>query len=110
MEYPLVHYARLFGLSHCFAICLRSTHTGNYDDILEFFLPPNDDDYTDLFALLNSLLLTIKQHFRNLRVASRGKLEHDWRSVKIIKASQKEKLGSRFESMPTTKSLPHPVV
>ncbi|KAK1408225.1 hypothetical protein QVD17_39860 [Tagetes erecta] len=27
-EYPLVHYARLFGLVGSFAICLRSSHTG----------------------------------------------------------------------------------
>ncbi|XP_049415563.1 protein NLP6-like isoform X1 [Solanum stenotomum] len=105
-EYPLVHYARLFGLSRCFAICLRSTHTGNDDYILEFFLPPNDGDYTDQLALLNSLLLMMKQHFRSLRVASGEELEHDWGSVEIIKASTEEKFGSRFDSVPTTKSLP----
>ncbi|CAN4077528.1 unnamed protein product [Withania somnifera] len=89
-EYPLVHYARLFGLS-------------------SFFLPPNDGDYTDQLALLNSLLLTMKQHFRSLRVASGEELEHDWGSVEIIKASTEEKLGLRFESVPAiTKSLPQP--
>ncbi|GMH06968.1 hypothetical protein Nepgr_008808 [Nepenthes gracilis] len=30
-EYRLVHYARMFGLTSCFAICLRSKHTGNDD-------------------------------------------------------------------------------
>ncbi|CAN4127183.1 unnamed protein product [Withania somnifera] len=108
-EYPLVHYARLFGLSSCFAICLRSTYTGNDDYILEFFLPPNDGDYTDQLDLLNSLLLTMKQHFRSVRVASGEELEHDWGSVEIIKASTEEKLGLRFESVPaSTKSLPQP--
>ncbi|XP_060206815.1 protein NLP6-like isoform X1 [Lycium barbarum] len=107
-EYPLVHYARLFGLSRCFAICLRSTHTGNDDYILEFFLPPSDGDYSDQLALLNSLLLTMKQHFRSLSVASGEELENDWGSVEIIKASTEEKLGLRFESVATTKSLPQP--
>ncbi|KAJ8527029.1 hypothetical protein K7X08_029506 [Anisodus acutangulus] len=107
-EYPLVHYTRLFGLSRCFSICLRSTYTGNDDYILEFFLPPNDGDYPDQLALLNSLLLTMKQHFRSLRVASGEELEHDWGSVEIIKASTEEKLGLRFEYVPTTKSLPQP--
>ncbi|XP_009605047.1 protein NLP6 [Nicotiana tomentosiformis] len=107
-EYPLVHYARLFGLSSCFAICLRSTYTGNDDYILEFFLPPNDGDYNDQLALLNSLLLTMKQHFRSLRVASGEELEHDWGSVEVIKASMEDKLGSRLESVPTTKSPPQP--
>nr|GLL29136.1 protein NLP7-like [Ipomoea trifida] len=86
-EYPLVHYARMFGLASCFAICLRSTHTGNDDYIMEFFLPPNGGDYSDQQALLDSLLLTLKNHFKSLRVASGNLLEHEWGSVEIINAS-----------------------
>ncbi|XP_019261441.1 PREDICTED: protein NLP6-like isoform X2 [Nicotiana attenuata] len=107
-EYPLVHYARLFGLTSCFAICLRSSHTGNDDYILEFFLPPNSGDYSDQQALLNSLLLTMKQHFRSLSIASGGELEHDWSSVEIIKASMEEKIDAKPESVPAPKSLPQP--
>ncbi|XP_009803235.1 protein NLP6 isoform X2 [Nicotiana tabacum] len=107
-EYPLVHYARLFGLTSCFAICLRSSHTGNDDYILEFFLPPNSGDYSDQQALLNSLLLTMKQHFRSLSIASGEELEHDWSSVEIIKASMEEKIDAKPESVPAPKSLPQP--
>nr|XP_016436662.1 PREDICTED: protein NLP6-like isoform X4 [Nicotiana tabacum] len=107
-EYPLVHYARLFGLTSCFAICLRSSHTGNDDYILEFFLPPNSGDYSDQQALLNSLLLTMKQHFRSLSIASGGELEHDWSSVEIIKASIEEKIDAKPESVSAPKSLPQP--
>ncbi|KAJ8553137.1 hypothetical protein K7X08_020530 [Anisodus acutangulus] len=107
-EYPLVHYARLFGLTRCFAICLRSSHTGNDDYILEFFLPPNSGDYNNQQDLLNSLLLTMKQHFRSLSIASGGELGHDWSSVEIIKASMEEKFDAKPESVPLPKSLPQP--
>ncbi|KAM3267027.1 protein NLP6 isoform X1 [Capsicum annuum] len=107
-EYPLVHYARLFGLTSCFAICLRSSLTGNDDYILEFFLPPDSRDYNDQQALFNSLLVTMKQHFRSLRIASGGELEHDWSSVEIIKASTEEKIDTKPESVPVLKSLPQP--
>ena len=28
-DYPLVHYARMFKLTSCFAVCLKSTYTGD---------------------------------------------------------------------------------
>ncbi|VFR00953.1 unnamed protein product [Cuscuta campestris] len=87
-EYPLVHYARMFGLVSCFAIFLQSTHTGNDNYILEFFFPPNGGDYSDAQALLNSLLMTLKNHLKSLRVASGNLLEHGLGSVKTIKCSE----------------------
>ncbi|XP_076938960.1 protein NLP7-like isoform X2 [Bidens hawaiensis] len=86
-EYPLVHYARLFGLVGSFAICLRSTHTGDDDYILEFFLPPNMVDCKDQQTMLGSLLTSMKQHFRSLKVASGEEIGEDGRFVEIIKAS-----------------------
>ncbi|KAL8216611.1 hypothetical protein R6Q57_023448 [Mikania cordata] len=86
-EYPLVHYARLFGLVGSFAVCLRSTHTGDDDYILEFFLPPNMVDCKDQQAMLGSLLTSMKQHFRSLKVASGEEIGEDGRFVEIIKAS-----------------------
>ncbi|KAI3687432.1 hypothetical protein L1987_81128 [Smallanthus sonchifolius] len=86
-EYPLVHYARLFGLVGSFAICLRSTHTGDDDYILEFFLPPNMVDCKDQQTMLGSLLTSMKQHFRSLKVASGEEIGEDVRFVEIIKAS-----------------------
>ncbi|XP_059645284.1 protein NLP6-like isoform X2 [Cornus florida] len=86
-EYPLVHYALMFGLTSSFAICLQSTHTGTDDYVLEFFLPPNITDSRDQQVLLESLLVTMKLHFRSLKVASGKELEEEGRSVEIIKAS-----------------------
>ncbi|KAL6627042.1 hypothetical protein ACP70R_030768 [Stipagrostis hirtigluma subsp. patula] len=68
LEYPLVHYARMFGLAGCFAICLQSSYTGHDDYILEFFLPPKCIDEDDQNALLESILTMIKQCLRSLKV------------------------------------------
>ena len=107
-EYPLVHYARMFGLTCCFAICLRSTHTGNDDYILEFFLPPSITDSRDQQTLLDSLLATMKQHFQSLRVASGKEFEEEEKSVEIIKLPMNGKLDSRLESIQISQSTPSP--
>ena len=99
-EYPLVHYARMFGLTCCFAICLRSTHTGNDDYILEFFLPPRITDSNDQQTLLDSLMATMKQHFQSLRVAS-GKEFDEEKSVEMIKFPMNEKLEFIPQSTPS---------
>ncbi|CAA2998436.1 protein NLP6-like [Olea europaea var. sylvestris] len=110
-EYPLVHYARMFGLKSSIAICLRSTHTGNDDYVLEFFLPPNVQGHNDQRTLLDAVLLTMKQHFGSLRVASGNDLENEWRSIEITKASMDEKLNSRLDfaanSPPKSPALPN---
>ncbi|KAI9173961.1 hypothetical protein LWI28_009389 [Acer negundo] len=104
-EYPLVHYARMFGLTSCFAICLRSTYTGDDDYILEFFLPPVITDIYEQQALLGSILATMKQHFQSLKVASGIKLEDDEGCIEIIQASADKKLNSTVESI----RIPHSV-
>ncbi|XP_071696920.1 protein NLP7-like [Rutidosis leptorrhynchoides] len=86
-EYPLVHYARLFGLVGSFAICLRSNYTGDDDYILEFFLPPNMVNVDGQQKMLGLLLTSMKQHFRSLKVASGEEIGDDGRLVEIIKAS-----------------------
>ncbi|KAF8379739.1 hypothetical protein HHK36_029187 [Tetracentron sinense] len=109
-EYPLVHYARMFGLTSCFAICLRSTHTGNDEYILEFFLPPTITNGREQQALLDSLLETMMQHFRTLKVASEKELEED-RSVEIMKTSTDEKINQKLECIqisPSSESSPGP--
>lgn len=103
-EYPLVHYARMFELVGSFAICLRSTHTGDDDYILEFFLPPNVVDCMDQQTMLGSLMTTMKQHFRSLRVASGEEICEDGRSFEIIKASMNEKRDSEIESIRLSES------
>ncbi|KAJ4956658.1 hypothetical protein NE237_013441 [Protea cynaroides] len=107
IEYPLVHYARMFRLTSCFAICLRSTHTGSDDYVLEFFLPPSITNCREQESLLGSLLETMKQHFWSLRVASGKELEEECRSIEIIERSPDKKLNSKIEcsqASPNTKS------
>lgn len=105
-QYPLVHYARMFGLRSSFAICLRSNHTGNDDYVLEFFLPPNIESYEDQQTLLDSLLVTMKQHFGSLRVASGKDLDHEWRSIEIIKSSMDENLNLKPDCDATSPPRP----
>ncbi|CAO2161736.1 unnamed protein product [Urochloa humidicola] len=69
VNYPLVHYARMFGLAGCFAICLQSSYTGHDDYILEFFLPLDCIDENDQNALLESIFTLMKQCLRSLKVA-----------------------------------------
>ncbi|KAL3619516.1 hypothetical protein CASFOL_037086 [Castilleja foliolosa] len=104
-EYPLVHYARMFGLKSSFAICLQSKHTGNDDYVLEFFLPPNIISYEEKQRLLDSVLVMMKQHFGSMRMASGKNLDQEWRSIEIIKASIDEKLNLRpdFADMSPTR-------
>lgn len=95
-EYPLVHYARMFGLCSCFAICLRSTHTRDDDYVLQFFLPPSTKDSHEQQVLLGSILATMRQHFRSISVSSGINLEGE-RYVEVIQASENEKVDSKYE-------------
>ncbi|XVF10374.1 hypothetical protein REPUB_Repub07fG0177300 [Reevesia pubescens] len=108
-EYPLVHYACMFGLTSCFTICLQSTYTRDDDYVLEFFLPLAIADSNEQHILLGSILATMKQHFQSLKVASGAELEEDEESFEIIEASTDKRLDSRLESIPippTVKSPP----
>ncbi|PUZ63415.1 hypothetical protein GQ55_3G066700 [Panicum hallii var. hallii] len=70
MEYPLVHYARMFGLAGCFSVCLQSAYTGNDDYVLEFFLPPDCIEDDEQKVLLESILTLLRQHLHSLHVAT----------------------------------------
>ncbi|OMP02901.1 Phox/Bem1p [Corchorus olitorius] len=107
-DYPLVHYARMFGLTGCFAICLRSSYTGDDDYVLEFFLPPAITDSKGQQTLLGAILATMKQHFHSLKVSSGVELEEDEGSIEIIEASSDERLDSRLESIPIPPSVKSP--
>ncbi|KAF8643723.1 hypothetical protein HU200_066788 [Digitaria exilis] len=72
LTYPLVHYARMFGLAGCLAICLQSSYTGHDDYILEFFLPLDCTDEDDQNALLESIFSLMKQCLRSLKVVGDG--------------------------------------
>ncbi|KAI4351722.1 hypothetical protein L6164_006049 [Bauhinia variegata] len=105
-DYPLVHYALMFGITSCFAICLRSSHTENDDYILEFFLPPRIIDFYEQKTLLGSILATMKQHFQSLKIANGAELE-EYGSIEIIEATN-ESVYSRFESIPISQSANSP--
>ncbi|KAK8685089.1 hypothetical protein V6N13_041098 [Hibiscus sabdariffa] len=107
-EYPLVHYARMFGLTGCFAICLRSTYTGDDEYVLEFCLPSATVDSSERRTLLGSMLATMKQHFRSLQVASGAELEEDEGFIQIIEASSDERLETMLESVPIPSSVKSP--
>ncbi|KAA8519353.1 hypothetical protein F0562_013609 [Nyssa sinensis] len=68
-DYPLAHHARIHKLAGSFAICLRSSHTGDDDYVLEFLLPRNETNgYPQ--TLLDSILATMKQHLPSFKLAS----------------------------------------
>eukprot|EP01018_Ginkgo_biloba_P029407 Gb_03476 [translate_table: standard] len=77
MDYPLVHYARLFGLRAAVAIRLRSTYTGSDDYVLEFFLPKDCKDIGEQQLMLNSLSITMQQVCRSLRTVTDKELEEE---------------------------------
>ncbi|KAA8519357.1 hypothetical protein F0562_013613 [Nyssa sinensis] len=67
-DYPLAHHARFNDLAGSFAICLRGSHTGDDDYVLEFLLPRNETTgYPQ--TLLDSILATMKQHLPSLKLA-----------------------------------------
>ncbi|KAH9315611.1 hypothetical protein KI387_024238, partial [Taxus chinensis] len=77
MEYPLLHYARMFHLRAAIAIRLRSTHTGNDDYVLEFFLPVDCKDNEEQQQMLHCLSTTMQNVCRSLRTLSDMELEED---------------------------------
>ncbi|GMH09317.1 hypothetical protein Nepgr_011158 [Nepenthes gracilis] len=108
-EYPLVHYARMFGLTSCFAICLRSKHTGNDDYVLEFFLPASITDSSEQHELVDSILAVMKLHFHSLMVASGKVVEEERTRMEIIDVPMDENLDLNVESnyiSPPTNSIP----
>lgn len=105
-DYPLVHYALMFGLTSSFAICLRSPRTGSDDYVLEFFLPPRITDFHEQKTLLGSILATVKQHFQSLKIASGVELEEDG-SVEIIEVTN-ERVHLKHESIPIAQSIKSP--
>ncbi|CAN1779105.1 Protein NLP6 [Linum perenne] len=96
-RYPLVHYARMFGLKGCFSICLKSSHTGDDVYVLEFFL--NNFEGFEQKRVLGSLLETMQQHFRSLEVASGMEIQEEESGlfVEIVEASEGGKLDYSLE-------------
>lgn len=77
IEYPLGHYAQLFGLTAAVAIRLRSIHTGTDDFVLEFFLPITCVNSQEQQVMLNSLSITMQRVCRSLRTVTDKELEEE---------------------------------
>ncbi|CAL5359365.1 unnamed protein product [Camellia sinensis] len=92
-EYPLAHYARKYGLTGSFAICLRSSYIEDNVYMLEFFLPPNYIEGRDPRIALVPLLTTMKQHCKSFKVAS-GKELGEELSIEVLDFSEDGKLCS----------------
>ncbi|XP_072962632.1 protein NLP3-like isoform X1 [Typha angustifolia] len=67
-EYPLVHYARMFGLGGCVSICLQSNQTVDDYYILEFFLPSECKSIIEQQKLLDIISTLMRQRLRSLKV------------------------------------------
>ncbi|KAF8092291.1 hypothetical protein N665_0418s0026 [Sinapis alba] len=96
-DYPLVHYARMFKLTSCFAVCLKSTYTGDDEYVLEFFLPPAITDKGEQDSLLGSLFQTMKQHYSSLKVVSGTELFENEMSIEVVEASEDGMVYSKLE-------------
>lgn len=95
LEYPIVHYARMFGLAGSVALCVQSFYTRNDDYILEFFLPPDCGDNDDQKALLQSILTLVTQGFRSLRVVGDADLSKIY-SRSLLHTDENEKPKNTF--------------
>ncbi|GMH27794.1 hypothetical protein Nepgr_029637 [Nepenthes gracilis] len=99
----------MFRLTSCFAICLRSKHTGNDDYVLEFFLPTSITDSSEQNELVDSILAVMKLHFQSLMVAFGKVVEEERTYMEIIDVPMVENLHLNIESnniSPPTNSIP----
>ncbi|CAL5097684.1 unnamed protein product [Urochloa decumbens] len=99
MEYPLVHYARMFGLAGCFSVCLQSVYTGNDDYILEFFLPPDCREDDEQNVLLESILALLRQHLHSLHVATYEGSNEELQMDAIIVIDNNEIKGAHIQHL-----------
>ncbi|KAA8539187.1 hypothetical protein F0562_025879 [Nyssa sinensis] len=100
-EYPMVHYAREYQFSGCFAICLKSSYTGEDYYILEFFLPDEKIIYGHPRPqILDSILETLKQYLRSFKLASGEPLD-----VESVNFSMAEKHDFVPRSPPRSEAL-----
>lgn len=87
-EYPLVHYARMFGLVSCLAVCLRSSLTGSDDYVVEFFLPPSCIDPQGQEELVKRLMSAMRECFRTLIVFTENEFQGEMMDIIEPKANE----------------------
>lgn len=98
IEYPLGHYALLFGLGAAVAIRLRSIHTGTDDFILEFFLPVTCVNSQEQQVMLNALSITMQRVCRSLRTVSDKELEEEEKAARAEENTEAESKKSELVS------------
>jgi hypothetical protein len=92
IEYPLVHYAKMFGLGASFAVCLQSDNTGADEYVLEFFLPTECKGEVEQMALLENIFRLMKEHFRSLKPVDGVLMSID--SVEMISLESESAYGA----------------
>ncbi|KAJ8772798.1 hypothetical protein K2173_027975 [Erythroxylum novogranatense] len=102
IEYPLSHYATMFGLHAAVAIRLRSVYTGAADFVLEFFLPADCRDPEEQKKMLNALSIIIQKMCRTLRVITDKELEEE-SHVPVTEEIAPSNGGSTARMMPRKK-------
>lgn len=95
IEYPLGHYAQLFGLTAAVAIRLRSIHTGTDDFVLEFFLPVNCVRSNDQQVMLNSLSITMQRVCRSLRTVTDKEFADEVKAASMEEGTEAESILSK---------------
>lgn len=92
-EYALVLSARKAHLSGGFAICLQSSYTGTAVYVIELFLPDDKNILKQPLSFIRSMLVTMKQQFRTLKLGSERKIGTDL-PVAVLKISKDDPLDS----------------
>lgn len=114
IQYPLGHYAQLFGLTAAVAIRLRSIHTGTDDFVLEFFLPVNCISSNDQQVMLNSLSITMQRVCRSLRTVTDKEYADEVKAASAEEGTEAESTMAKqpadvVEELPVEKTLDHVV-
>nr|GMD10933.1 protein NLP5-like [Ipomoea batatas] len=76
-EYPLAHYAKMFGLQASVAIRLKSVSICSAEFVLEFFLPRNCISPEEHKRMLTSLSIIIQNVCQTLRVVTDQELQQE---------------------------------
>lgn len=106
-DYGLVFSARKADLTACFAICLRSTYTGEFVYIVELCLPPDKTIYMKPWIFLSSLfLVTMKKEFKTFTLRSGQEID-DELPVEVIRIC-KDELHDSFVIKKTTLEIEGP--
>ncbi|KAL8552914.1 hypothetical protein ACS0TY_001552 [Phlomoides rotata] len=92
-EYALVLSARRAHLSGGFAICLQSSCTGTAVYVIELFLPSDQNVHKQPSSFMSSMLVTMKQQFRTLKLGSGQEIGKNL-PVAVLKISNDDPLDS----------------